>query len=117
MLQERRFSQAQNAFASCAIDFERAKSFFWAAISAENQGEALLKLSGQQTDPNAATEFDFAGKEAFFRAANYYRVEAETHEENRCWLLAERALADKAWCESWAMGKSSHVHRYPSKVV
>jgi len=39
------------------------------------------------------------------------------HEENRCVLLAQRALADKEWCESWAMGKHSHFHRYPSKAA
>ena len=80
-------------------------SFFWAAVSWENQGEALLKLSAKQVDPKAAGELDFDGKEAFVKAANCYRLETEMHGENLCLLLAERALADKAWCESWAMGK------------
>jgi len=64
-----------------------------------------------------AVELDFEGKEAFLRAANNYRLEAEAYEEKGCQLLAERGLADKAWCESWAMGKHSHAHRYPSKVT
>jgi molybdopterin-guanine dinucleotide biosynthesis protein A len=117
MVQEGKLCQAESIFASCASNFEVCSSFFWAAVSWENQGEALLKFSMQQVDPKAAAEADFEGKEAFVKAANNYRLEAEMHEENRCMLLAQRALADKAWCESWAMGKHSHVHRYPSKVA
>ena len=116
MFQGGKLSEAQSTFASCTSNFEVSNNFFWAAVSGENQGEALLKLSQQQLDPKAATELDFEGKEAFLKAANNYRIEAEIHEENRCMLLAERALADKSWCESWAMGKHSHVHRYPPKV-
>lgn len=116
MLREGKLSEAQSTFASCISNFEVSNSFFWAAVSGENQGEALLKLSQQQLDSKAASELDFEGKEAFLRAANNYRIEAEIHEENRCILLAERALADKSWCESWAMGKQGHIHRYPPKV-
>ena len=116
MLQEDRFSEAQSTFAACTCNFEFSNSFFWAALSGENQGEALLKLSQRELDPKAAVEQDFEGKEAFMKAANNYRVEAEIFEENRCWLLAERDRADKTWCESWVMGKHSHAHRYPSKV-
>ena len=115
MLQERKLSEAHSTFGSCAGNFEVTHSYFWAAISCENQGEALLKLSQQQSEPAAATKLDFEGKEAFVRAANNYRVEAEMYLENRCMLLAERACADKAWCESWAMGKAGHVHRYSPK--
>ncbi len=115
MLQEGKFSEAQNTFSSCAANFEVAGSFFWAGVSRENQGEALLKLAQRQLASDAAAERDFEGKEAFLRAANSYRCESEVYEENRCWLLAERARADKAWCESWAMGKQSHVRRYPPK--
>jgi molybdopterin-guanine dinucleotide biosynthesis protein A len=117
MVQEGQLSQAESTFASCASNFEVCSSFFWAAVSWENQGEALLKFSMQQVDPKVAAEADFKGKEAFVKAANSYRLEAEMHEENSCMLLAQRALADKAWCESWAMGKHSHVHRYPPKVA
>jgi molybdopterin-guanine dinucleotide biosynthesis protein A len=117
MVQEGKLCQAASTFASCASNFEVCSSFFWAAVSWENQGEALLKLSTQQVECKEAAEADFWGKEAFAKAANNYRLEAEMHEENRCMLLAQRALADKAWCESWAMGKHSHVHRYPPKVA
>ncbi len=116
MLQENRLIEAQSTFAACTGNFETSDSFFWAAVGGENQGEALLKLSGQQFDAKEATRLDFEGKEAFLRAANNYRLEAEIYDEHRCRLLAERAWADKSWCESWAMGKTGHVHRYPSKV-
>jgi hypothetical protein len=116
MVQVGKISEAQSMFASSADSFEFSTLFFWAALSGENQGEALLKLSQQQLAIENAAELDFEGKEAFLRAANNYRREAEIHEENGCWLLAERAFADKTWCESWVMGKQGHVHRYPSKV-
>jgi molybdopterin-guanine dinucleotide biosynthesis protein A len=116
MVRGDKFSEAQSTFASCARNFEVSNSFFWAAVSGENQGEVILKLSQQQLDSKADNELDFESKEAFLKAANNFRIEAEIHEENRCRLLAERALADKLWCESWAMGKQGNVNRYPSKV-
>ena len=115
-LEENRLTEAQNTFAKCACNFEASDLYFWAGVCGENQGEALLKLSGQQLSHEEAVALDFEGKEAYLKAANNYRIEAEMYEENRCRLLEERALADKAWCESWAMGKTGHVHRYPSKV-
>jgi molybdopterin-guanine dinucleotide biosynthesis protein A len=117
MVHEDALSQVPSNFASNARNFEASHSFFWAAASWENQGEALLKLSAKKNDPQEAAEVDFEGKDAFVQAASNYWLEAEMFEENRCMLLAQRALADKAWCESWAMGKHSHTHRYPSKVV
>ncbi|MGD0645358.1 MAG: molybdenum cofactor guanylyltransferase [Candidatus Bathyarchaeia archaeon] len=116
-LQEGKLSEVQKTFGLCADNFEVSNSFFWAGIAGENQGEALLKLSAQQVKPEVATERDFEGKEVFLKAANNYRIEAEIYEENNCMLLAECALADKAWCESWAMGKHAHVHRYPPKIA
>ena len=77
MAQEGKFSEAESTFASCASNFEASRSFFWAAVSWENQGEALLKLSKQKPDPEAAAEVDFDGKDAFVKAANNYRLEAE----------------------------------------
>ena len=111
------FLDAQNTFASCANAFAAQKAHFWAGVAAENQGETLIKMSQQQTDTKKAIELDYEGKEAYVKAANCYRLESEFYESHLCLLLAERALADKAWCESWAMGKHSHVHRYPPKVV
>jgi len=117
MIQETKLSEAQSVFSSCVNSFETKDLIFWAGVSGENQGETLLKLSGQQREHKTAVELDFEGKEAFLRSANNYRIEAERYEEYGCRLLAERGLADKAWCESWAMGKTAHGHRYPSKVA
>jgi molybdopterin-guanine dinucleotide biosynthesis protein A len=117
MLHEGKFLESEKTFEFCAGNFEVCNSFFWAGVAKENQGEALMKHSQAQNDPEVAAELDFEGKEAFLEAANNYRTEAKIYESVRCLLLAERALADKAWCESWAMGKSGHVHRYPPKVA
>lgn len=117
MQRQGKLREAQDTFVSCAANFEGADSFFWAGVSREKQGEALLNMSQRQNDYAAAVELDFEGKEAYTRAVDDYRVEAEIHDGNRCRLLAERALADRNWCESWAMGKTGHTHRYPSKVA
>ena len=116
MLSEGKVLEAMKTFAFCAGNLEVCNSFFWAALAEESQGEALLTLSHKQSESESAAEFDFEGKEAYLRAANSYRAEAKIYENNRALLLAERALADKAWCESWVMGKTAHAHRYPSKV-
>jgi molybdenum cofactor guanylyltransferase len=116
MLEEKKHLKAKNTFEICADNFECEDLYFWAGVSCEKQGEALINLSGQQSKAEEATRLDFEGKEAFLRAANNYRMEAQKFEENHCRLLEERALADKGWCESWVMGKSGHAHRYPSKV-
>ena len=116
LMQEGKLSEAQMTFGRTTSNFEFSNSHFWAALSGENQGETFLKLSQHQPDPKTAVELDFEGKETFVEAANNYRLEAEMYDENRCRLLAERAWADKSWCESWAMGKYCHAHRYPSKI-
>jgi molybdopterin-guanine dinucleotide biosynthesis protein A len=117
MISGGKFLEAEKTFAFCSCNFEVCSSFFWTGVAKENQGEALLKHSQVQIEPEVATELDFEGKEVFLDAANNYRLEAKIYERNRCLLLMERALADKAWCESWAMGKTWHVHRYPPKVA
>lgn len=68
-----------------------------------------------QTDPQLADELDSKGKEALLKAANNYELEVEMHEKGRCRFLAERAKADKSWCESWAMEKLRQSNRYPAK--
>jgi len=114
--QENKLAEAQSTFAVCVSNFEASNMYFWAGVSGESQGEALLKLARQLAEQKEATRMDFEGKEVYYRAANNYCIEAQVYEENRCRLLEERALADKMWCESWAMGKAGHTHRYPSKI-
>lgn len=112
---ERKFAEATALFSSCAAKLEREKSFFWAGISRENEGETLFAFSQQQKEPQTAAALDFRGKDAFLAAANNYRQEAEMHLTSRCRFLAERSWADKAWCESWVMGKIGHSDRYSPK--
>jgi molybdopterin-guanine dinucleotide biosynthesis protein A len=112
---EHKFEEASTVFSSCAADLEKEKSFFWAGISRENEGETLLALSQIQKEPQKAAELDFMGKDAFLAAVNNYRLEAKAHLGGRCRFLAERAWSDKAWCESWVMGKTGHIDRYPPK--
>ncbi len=115
--QQGKVLDAQRIFAFCASNFEDYDSYFWAALAKENLGEALLTLSHKQPESKSGAILDCGGKESYVKAANNYRCEAEFYENNRCLLLAERALADKAWCESWAMGKQSHTHRYARKAI
>jgi molybdopterin-guanine dinucleotide biosynthesis protein A len=117
MLYEGKVLDAQKIFAFCASNLKVCDSVFWAALAFENLGEALLTLSHKQSESESGTVLDFQCKEAYLRAAKNYRAEAEIYENNSCLLLAERALADKAWCESWATGKQGLVHRYARKVV
>ncbi len=112
---EHEFAGATEVFSSCAANLEKEKSFFWAGISRENEGETLQAQSQLQKEPKAAGELDFRGKDAFLAAANNYRQEAQVHLATRCRFLAERAWGDKAWCESRVMGKIGYSDRYPPK--
>ncbi len=108
------FAEASATFSACAANLEGEASAFWAGVSRENEGESLLKLSQQQSETELAAELDFKSKEALVKAADNYRLEAEMYEKCLCRFLAERARADKAWCESWAMGRPRST-RYPTK--
>lgn len=117
MFNEGKVLDAQKVFAFCASNFEVCDSLFWAALAKENSGEILLTLSHKQSESKPGAILDVEGKEAYLQAANNYRLEAEFYDNNFCLLLAERALVDKAWCESWAMGKQSQAHRYSRRVA
>jgi molybdopterin-guanine dinucleotide biosynthesis protein A len=116
LTRERKFDEASRLFLSCAATLEKKKSFFWAGISREKEGEALLAWSQLHEDAAIGAEVDFKGKDAFLVAATDFGLEAEMHVKARRRFLAERAWADKAWCESWAMGKMGHGERYPPKT-
>ncbi len=119
MLKKGNLGMAQETFDLCKSRFEFGSSFFWAGVAGEGKGEALLEQAKRLkvSDPKLSVELDFEGKEAFFDAANGYRSEAKVYEKNSCLLLLERALADKAWCESWVMGKTGQPHRYKLKTA
>jgi len=112
---EHKFAEASTAFSACAAELKKQNSPFWAGVSREKEGETLLAWSQLQKEPESPAELDFKSKDAFLAAAEDYRIEAEMHLKNRCRFLAERAWADKAWCESWVMGKAGHSDRYPPK--
>ncbi len=119
MLKEGELVKAQSIFDLCKSRFEVCSNFFWAGVAGEGKGEALLGQAQlrQGTENKEFLSLDFEGKEAFFDAANSYRNEAKIYEKNGCLLLMERALADKAWCESWVMGKTGQPHRYKLKTA
>jgi molybdopterin-guanine dinucleotide biosynthesis protein A len=112
---ENKFAEASTVFSSCAAKLEKQNSPFWGGVSREKEGEALLAWSQLQKEPELRAELDLKGKDAFLAAATNYRLEAKMHSESHCRFLAERAWADKAWCESWVMGKTEHGDRYPPK--
>jgi molybdopterin-guanine dinucleotide biosynthesis protein A len=113
---ERKFEEAKKVFSACAAELEdQQQSPFWAGLSRENEAETLLAWAQHQEKTGNASELDYKGKDAFLAAAEDYRLEANMHFEGGCRFLAERAWADKAWCESWAMGKAGHIERYPPK--
>lgn len=109
------FLQASEAFSSCATRLETKDSFFWAAISRENEGKSFLSLAKQQSNQKFATEQAFRGKEALLKAAIYYNMEAEIYEKAHGIFLAERAKSNKEWCESLVNDKLGQSSFLPSK--
>lgn len=96
-----KFTQASNIFASSAAKLEMEESFFWAALSRENEGKSLLVWVKQNEAESTADKVS-RGRKALLKAAINYGLEADMHEKNRCLFLAERARSDKSWCESRA---------------
>jgi molybdenum cofactor guanylyltransferase len=88
LLSEGKFLEALPVFADCACRFEANKLVFWAAVSEEKLGETQLKLSKKTV-----------AKQTYAKAVENFGKEAEAYTANNCKLLAERALADKAFGE------------------
>jgi molybdenum cofactor guanylyltransferase len=89
------FLEASQIFSSCAMDFENEGQVFWAAVNREYEAKSLLSLFEKCNKPEIKTNI----KEALLKAAKNYGLEAKIYEKNRCYLLAERAEADKTWSE------------------
>jgi len=102
LFRENKFSEAAEAFSSCATRLEIKNSFFWAAISRENEGKSLLSLSKRENASDLAAKQVTEGRGTLLKAAVTYGLEAEMHEECGCVFLADRARSDKLWCESRA---------------
>ncbi len=98
LLREGNFAEASTNFASCAQTLENAKSFFWAANSREIQAKSLKRQSKQESNLGLTVQ----ARSAFLQAATNYSLETKQHEKCQCAFLAERAMSDKAWCESRA---------------
>jgi molybdenum cofactor guanylyltransferase len=107
LLKKGDFSGAEKTFDLAKIGFEVDSGFFWTALAGERKGEALLKLlaPSEQTEPEKAAKIEAEIKSAFAGAVKSYQFEAAIYEKNRCSFLFERALSDKAWCESKVTGK------------
>ena len=90
------FLEAKKIFSSCAVEFEGEKSFFWAALSWEQEAKSLSDSNKR----DRGREVGEGIKESFVRASQNYVLEAKIYKENRCYLLAERANADATWCDS-----------------
>jgi molybdopterin-guanine dinucleotide biosynthesis protein A len=99
---EGEFLEATRAFSSCATRLEKDGSYFWAAISRENEGKSLLEGSKQQGIMELAAKQEFKGKAALLEAASNYGLEAEVYEKAHAVFLVERARSNKQWCESLA---------------
>lgn len=97
-----KFSGASRIFASCGDRLEEKGIFFWAAISRENEGKSLLQWALRQEEPTTTATRVARARKALLKAANNYALEAEMHEKNHYFFLAERATSDKTWCESHA---------------
>src|SRR5665647_2904453 len=92
------FLEASKIFSGCAGDFEKEGQVFWAAVNREYEAKSLLSLFEQYSK----TELKIDIKDALLKAAKNYGLEAKIYEKNRCYLLAEKALADKSWSEMQA---------------
>lgn len=89
------FLEASEMFLKSADEMENRNLFFWAAVAWENEAKCLLNSFGQESEPKLIDQIE-AG---FIKAVQNYKLEAEIYLKNHCYLLAERAKADKSWCE------------------
>lgn len=107
------YLQASEIFSSCASMLEKEKSFFWAGLSREYEGQTLFDSSKDQTEKSVVQ--DSEGKEAYLKAAHNYGLEWKVYEKAHCRYLVNLAMADSSWCESVGKGKPLASHRYPPK--
>ncbi len=90
------FLGATKEFLESAVQFESEDVSFWAAVSREYEAKTLLSTLEKCGRQELVEEI----KEILLKATCDYSLEAKIYEENSCYLLAERARADKSWCET-----------------
>jgi molybdopterin-guanine dinucleotide biosynthesis protein A len=88
--------EASELFLESAEKMNNRDLFFWAGIAWEYEAKCLLSFLRQESKGDFFNQVETA----FLKAAQSYRLEAEIYMENRCYLLAERAKANKSWCEA-----------------
>jgi len=113
LFNEGKFLEASEAFSSCATRLEKEDSYFWAAISEENEGKSLLSGSKQHGKQTFATEHALRGKKTLLKAASTYGCEAEIYDDAHGVFLAERARSNKEWCESLANDQQGQSNLLP----
>jgi molybdopterin-guanine dinucleotide biosynthesis protein A len=89
------FWGATKEFLECAVRFENEDASFWAAVSREYEAKSLLNLYEKCNKQELIREII----DALDKSAYNYGLEAKIYEEKHCYLLGERAKADKSWCE------------------
>jgi molybdopterin-guanine dinucleotide biosynthesis protein A len=94
-----KFLEASTIFSSMSTHLESEGLNFWAAISRDNEGEALLSLS-RQGDMKMKEDNYVKSKAAFKKAAENYGLEAEVYEKNQVGFLVKRARTDEMWSSS-----------------
>ncbi len=90
------FLEAAKIFSNSASNLEKNKLYFWSALSHEYEAKSWRDFSKLNNNNKAISE----SLNAFLKAATNYHSEAATYEKNRCYMLAQRANADKSWCKS-----------------
>ncbi len=93
-IREGKLHEASCIFSSLSANMEEKRLSFWGAIIRENEGEALLRLSTQSEGGMEGHNYTKAN-EAFIKAAEDYRLEAEFYERNQVDFLAKRARIDE----------------------
>jgi molybdopterin-guanine dinucleotide biosynthesis protein A len=97
---QNRLFEASEIFLEAANQLKDYDSFFWAAVSWENQGKSLLSLAKRPENFVNASDLATSAKKALLKAAHSYGLEAEMYVKCNHSFLAERARSDKLWCES-----------------
>jgi molybdopterin-guanine dinucleotide biosynthesis protein A len=90
------FLGATKEFLECAVQFENEDASFWAAVSREFEAKSLLSNFEKCGRQELVEEIE----KILLKATRNYSLEAKIYEENSCYLLAERAKANKSWCET-----------------
>jgi hypothetical protein len=91
MLSEEKTLEAISVFGDCACKFESSGFYFWAAVSEEKLAQTQISRG-----KNAIA------KQTYKRASENYAKEALLYQDKGCTTLAERATADKEFCEGQA---------------